>query len=681
MPFKPISMIKRHKLAFFILLIVSAGGGYYYYQKNTKTVSATQYQLGTVEKGSIISSVSGSGQVSASTQIDVKPKIAATIKKIKVKEGQKVKTGDVLVELDTTDLSDKVKEAKNSLDSAKINLSAKLAGATDSEIRSAKNAIETAKLALENAKLSLENTKKTNEDSLEKAELSVQTSQLSYDNAQKSYDNSKSANALTTENSSQDLLNAYESAKNTLNSTSISLHNALLSADNYLGIDRNSVNASLKYVLGVTNAQTVSDAQSAYYEAKSALAAFDDLYSQTSADWKQSSIDDLLVQTKTTAEKMKILQHDTYYALLNSISSSDVSQTSLDSYKSTMSSGESSMITLLNTIQTTIQNIYNAKHGISTANLSTSNSMNSAESAVTTAKNSLASAKMSLEETKLSNKKSLQSAESDVTSKKLALESAQDSYNDKIAPPREIDVASLRLSVSHAQINYAQAVEDLKNAKVVSPIDGVVADVLQEVSDEASSASGIVTVITQKQIATISLSEVDITKIKTGQKAVLTFSAIDSLEITGEVVEVDTLGTASQGVVTYNVKVALDTEDSRIKPQMSTSVAVTTDKRLGVLLVPSSAVKTDNSGLSYVEVLSGSDNSLDTKTVASDASPTKQYVTAGLSDDANTEITEGLSEGDQIVVKTIAASQATPTSNSNSQRSGLQMFGGGNMRR
>jgi multidrug efflux pump subunit AcrA (membrane-fusion protein) len=674
MQFKPMSTIKRHKLAFFILLIIITGGGYYYYQSQNKSTGVTQYQLGTVEKGSIISTVSGSGQVSASTQIDVKPKISADIKTIKVKAGQKVKTGAVLAELDTSDLADKVKEAQNSLDVARVNLSVKLEGATVSEIKTAKNAIATAKLAYDNTKINLENTKKTNEDSLKKAEMSLQSAQLSYANAQLSYNNSKSSNELATEDISQELLNTYESAKSTLNSASIAMHSALLAADNVLGIDRTPNNTDLKFVLGVTNSQNLTNAQSAYTDAKNSLSTFDSVYSQTSVSWQQSDVDNLLNQAKITAEKIKTLEHNTYYALLSSMTSSGVSQTSLDSYKSTISAQETAMISQGNTIQTTIQNIYNSRHGISTTNLSTTSSLNSAKSSVETASNSLTTAQMNLEETKLSNKKSQQTAESDIIAKKLALESAQDAYSDKIAPLRAIDVATLRLSLSQAQSNYAQAVDDLKSAKVVSPIDGIVADVLQSVGDAAAPASGIMTVITQKQIATVSLSEVDAVKVKTSQKVLMTFSAIDGLEITGEVVEVDSLGTVSQGVVTYGVKIVLDTEDSRVKSQMSVSAVITTDKKLDILLVPSSAIKTDNSGLSYVEVLPESAQSANSGTITSAAVPEKKYIQTGLSDDTNTEITSGLSEGDKIIVKTTTASQ---TAAKTTQQSGLQMFGGG----
>src|SRR5207248_903868 len=84
-------------------------------------------------------------------------------------------------------------------------------------------------------------------------------------------------------------------------------------------------------------------------------------------------------------------------------------------------------------------------------------------------------------------------------------------------------------------------------------------------------------------------------------KATLTFDAIPDLTISGTVAEIDSLGTVSQGVVTYNVKISFDTQDSRIKGAMSVSAAIITEVKQDVLVVLNSAVKS-SSGASYVEM-------------------------------------------------------------------------------
>jgi multidrug efflux pump subunit AcrA (membrane-fusion protein) len=168
------------------------------------------------------------------------------------------------------------------------------------------------------------------------------------------------------------------------------------------------------------------------------------------------------------------------------------------------------------------------------------------------------------------------------------------------------------------------------------------------------------------------MNEVDVAKIKLGQKATITFDAIENLSMTGSIAEIDTLGAVSQGVVSYNVKIAFDTEDAQIKPGMSVSASIITDSKTDVLIVPSSAIKNQNNR-NYVQMfapplpapLTGSQGT------PSLIVPNQITVETGISDDTNTEIISGLKEGDQIVSRTVTSTTTAPTSS---------LLGGGNTR-
>ncbi|MCX6779294.1 MAG: efflux RND transporter periplasmic adaptor subunit, partial [Candidatus Magasanikbacteria bacterium] len=191
-----------------------------------------------------------------------------------------------------------------------------------------------------------------------------------------------------------------------------------------------------------------------------------------------------------------------------------------------------------------------------------------------------------------------------------------------------LDLRSAQLSVRQKENALASARETVANYSVRAPFDGVVAALSAKKGDTLSSGASAGTLITKQKIATISLNEVDAAKVKVGQRVNITFDAIDNLEITGEVVEMDSLGTVSQGVVSYNVKIAFDVQDERIKPGMSVSANIILDSKNDVLMVSNSAVKTQG-GSSYVEVLV---NNL----------PQKKNVTVGKTNDLTTEIVEGL---------------------------------------
>ncbi len=227
------------------------------------------------------------------------------------------------------------------------------------------------------------------------------------------------------------------------------------------------------------------------------------------------------------------------------------------------------------------------------------------------------------------------------------------SLSDTITGSDELDIRSAQLSVQLKQ----DAVND---CYVYAPFDGIIATLTAKVGQSSGTSVG--TLITKQKIATISLNEVDIAKVELGQKATLTFDAVDGLTITGEVAEIDSVGTVSQGVVTYTVKISFDTGDNLVKPGMSVSATIITDMKQDVLVVPSSAIKTQN-GISYVSTFASPLAASETGMQGSISltQPEQVEVGVGLVGDTSTEIISGLKEGNIIVTKTITSTTTTKT--------------------
>lgn len=240
-------------------------------------------------------------------------------------------------------------------------------------------------------------------------------------------------------------------------------------------------------------------------------------------------------------------------------------------------------------------------------------------------------------------------------------------------------VTSKELAVKQRENALIDTEQLLSNYYVSAPFDGTVASVVGKVGDIASGTIG--TIITKENIATITLNEVDVSKINLGQKATLTFDAIDGLSIAGEVVEIDGIGTINQGVVSYKTKISFATNDPRVKPGMSVSASVIISVSQDVLTVPSSAVKTKN-GASYVEVF---DTALASPVAGVQGSvsttlPRQQTVEVGASNDSTTVITSGITEGNIVVTKTITAIAAATSSAPSLLGSGRSSIGGGAVR-
>ncbi len=262
------------------------------------------------------------------------------------------------------------------------------------------------------------------------------------------------------------------------------------------------------------------------------------------------------------------------------------------------------------------------------------------------------------------------SAQSALDQKNQSLETLKDLTNPMSAQ-------SAQLAVDQKETALADAAETLNYYTIKAPFSGLVTAVDVKKGDNVNSGAAIATIITEQQVATISLNEVDVSAVKTGQKATLTFDAASDLTLTGHVSEVDSVGAVSSGVVSYGVTVVFDTQDDRIKPGMSATAAIITNTKQDILLVPSSAVKSNAAG-DYVlfpvqpvasDAVSGSS--------AEGQSTKQQTVTVGLSDGNNTEIVSGLSEGDTVVTKTSTQSVAAAQSSQNSSPNMFRFLGGG----
>jgi HlyD family secretion protein len=273
----------------------------------------------------------------------------------------------------------------------------------------------------------------------------------------------------------------------------------------------------------------------------------------------------------------------------------------------------------------------------------TINVPNTASSAYLNAANAYQSA-LQAQTTALAN------AQNQIDNAKLSLTQAQASYANTSAPPTAAQAESAQASVSQAQASVQSAEMALQNTVISAPFAGQVAQLnYTQTGVQVGPSNTIATLITPQQIATISLNEVDVSKVALGDKVTMTFDAISGLTMTGTVGQVDNIGTTTQGVVNYNVQVVFDVPSDQVKSGMSVNASIITSVATDVLVVPNSAVKTGtgaNAG-TYVQVL------------GSNGQPQNVTVQTGIVNDTMTEITSGLTVGQNVVTQTVTVKAAT----------------------
>lgn len=148
----------------------------------------------------------------------------------------------------------------------------------------------------------------------------------------------------------------------------------------------------------------------------------------------------------------------------------------------------------------------------------------------------------------------------------------------------------------------------------------------------------------------LAVNEVDVPKVAVGQKAEVTFPAVDGLRLEGTVTDVATQATAgkdSGSVVTYDVGLLVDAPDPRLKPGMSAIADIAAQTLEDALVVPAGAVRTDADGNQTVEVWVPGRDGAECRTEI-------RKVKILLKTDDGAAVEGDLAEGDQVVTSAAA---------------------------
>jgi multidrug efflux pump subunit AcrA (membrane-fusion protein) len=263
----------------------------------------------------------------------------------------------------------------------------------------------------------------------------------------------------------------------------------------------------------------------------------------------------------------------------------------------------------------------------------------------------------------------------------LSLNEASSSLTTLLSGADPLDIQSSQLSVQQQELSLQTAQTNLDDCYLRSPIDGIVSAIAAVVGEDVPSPA--VTIVGQSQVAQVTLNEVDAAKVKVGDKATMTFDAISGLSVAGQVIELDPVGTVSQGVVDYNAQVAFAQSNDQVKPGMSVTADIVTQADQDVIVVPNSAITTQAGSTYVLEPASPVSDAMIASSSAGGANLTEAPrlvpVTVGIANDTETEITSGVQAGDQIIVQTIKSTTGSTGSSAASSlnTSALRALGGG----
>ena len=268
----------------------------------------------------------------------------------------------------------------------------------------------------------------------------------------------------------------------------------------------------------------------------------------------------------------------------------------------------------------------------------------------------------------------------------------------------EVTIKEMALELANGQLEDAQnalqdAQEELDEAKskssiIVAPFSGFITMINVEGGDTVMKGTVAVELADPNKFeADIMVSEMDILQVELGGEAWVQVDAMQGLSLPAEVTHISPTATIQSGVVNYEVKVEVASLEELIQEQqaarqeaieniqqgelpeylqqaieageitqeeaeqkmqqgqvptampegfqlregLTVTVSIIVDERNDVLLVPNAAITTQGRQ-TYVQVMSQG------------GAIEERSITTGISDWQYTEVTEGLSEGEQVVV-------------------------------
>ncbi|EOZ1428425.1 efflux RND transporter periplasmic adaptor subunit [Enterobacter hormaechei] len=282
------------------------------------------------------------------------------------------------------------------------------------------------------------------------------------------------------------------------------------------------------------------------------------------------------------------------------------------------------------------------------------NDLRNAEAALNVVKADLQAKQAQLKQASLRFKRQRQMLNEDASSRE-DFETAETTLASTRA-----ELSALNAKLVQAQIDVDKKKVDLGYTKVVAPMDGIVIAVVTQQGQTVNSSQSAPTIIKLARLDVMTIkaqiSEADITRISSGQKARFTiFSEPDkhydatlrTVELAPEsVMKDDSLASSSSASgsgtsnasVYYNALLDVPNPENRLRIAMTAQVTLLAGEAKNTLLVPIQAVHKVSGNKQQVQILT-SDNRLETREVKT-----------GITNSVDIQILDGVKVGEHVVL-------------------------------
>lgn len=606
----PVPGFLKKKRTYAVVVILLLVGGWFAFGRSPETVA---YETSPVERRDLVQTVEVTGSLKPAARIELAFKNAGTVGLISAKVGDAVKAGQVLAELEDADVVFAARSADAAVAIARANLNQRLAGETVQSIRVAETQVEQSQASYDKAKVDLEATRRTSTDAIATAETNLNTARNNISNQE----------AIV----AQDRANALESARAALLNALGPLTSGLRDGDQAIGAENTAAIASYSNVLSILDPIALQRARAGFATAKTEKLKADNAVKALTAASSEAEIRAAATQVQTAVELVQTFILDAQKALVATVTTAQFTSADLDAKKAVLDSARTSVASQSTTVLSALQAVKNSELSSTKTVQQLQDALKNAEIAVQTARTNA--------------DVQVKTGETAVAIQLAALDAAKASLDLKKAGPRGVDTEPLRASLQQAIVNAEKANKSLGDIRIVSPVDGIVSEVLPDIGEQASpNAVAIKLVGTSAFDIEAEVPEADIAKIAVGQDAEITLDAYgDDVKFLGKVSAKDPAETLVQEAVYYKIRVQIDPADREVKPGMTANVTVKTGEAKDAIVLPLRAVRTRaETGEKTVRVMV-------------DGKPQERIVNLGLrGDEGRVQAISGLDAGESVVV-------------------------------
>ena len=208
----------------------------------------------------------------------------------------------------------------------------------------------------------------------------------------------------------------------------------------------------------------------------------------------------------------------------------------------------------------------------------------------------------------------------------------------------ELEVELRQADLLAARTALDVAISNLERSTLRAPFDGVVVAVYIEVGEQVSANTRAIEIADPSIIEVSgSVDEIDVLFLREGAQAFVSLEALGAQLLPGTVTSIAGTGTSQQGVVTYPVRIRLETSESGQLPEgLSATAQVIIREQTDAILIP-------------LQALYGSVQAPTVRAVVGNDIVERQ-VTLGISDDFWVVVEEGLDEGETVVMEVVGSS-------------------------